>query len=84
MVTADEERLEATVRDALGLPADADVAGAAYGSTEGWDSVGHLQLVTAIEDAFGITIDADDVVDMSSYGAVRTILATRHGLAVGG
>ncbi len=32
-----------------------------------WDSVGHMGMITAIEDAFSITLDTDDIVDFSSY-----------------
>jgi hypothetical protein len=81
-VESDSERLDAAVRDALGLASDVDLRGVAYGSTEGWDSVGHLQLVTEIEVAFDIAIDPDDVVAMASYPAIRSILQARHGLAL--
>ncbi len=32
-----------------------------------WDSVGHMGMITAIEDAFSITLDTDDIIDFSSY-----------------
>ena len=35
------------------------------GITE-WDSVGHMQLIAALEDAFDIMFDTDDSVDFSS------------------
>ncbi len=38
-----------------------------YRETEGWSSVAHMQLVAAIEDTFGIMLDTDDVIDMSSF-----------------
>ena len=55
-----------------------DPSTAAYGVTDGWDSVGHLQLVIALEEAFGISIDPDDVFEMRDYAAVGRFLERRH------
>ncbi|MBG6241866.1 MAG: acyl carrier protein [Candidatus Symbiopectobacterium sp. Dall1.0] len=38
-----------------------------YQSIEAWDSVGHMGLVAALEDDFGIMLDTDDIVDLSSF-----------------
>ncbi|MGN0902905.1 MAG: acyl carrier protein [Succinivibrio sp.] len=38
-----------------------------YQGVESWDSVGHMSLVAAIEDAFDIQMDTDDIVDLSSF-----------------
>lgn len=43
------------------------LAGLKYQSVELWDSVGHMTLVAAIEDAFDIMMDTDDIIDLSSY-----------------
>ena len=40
-----------------------------------WDSVAHMVLVTALEDSFGIMLDTDDVIDMSTVARAREILA---------
>jgi acyl carrier protein len=80
----DAELLDRTLRTALALPAQVDLSGVAYGETEGWDSVAHMNLILAIEEAFGINLDADDVVEMSSYAAAARVLRERHGLAVDG
>ena len=41
--------------------------GLQYQGVELWDSVGHMTLMAAIEDAFDIMLDTDDIVDFSSY-----------------
>ena len=48
---------------------------------EGWDSLSHLNLVIALEEAFELRLDADDVTKMSSYTDLRAILACRLGAA---
>ena len=78
----DLERLDDAFRLGLGLPPDADPADAAYGRTEGWDSVGHMELVVAIESAFGISMDADEVFEMTDYASVLRLLHDRHAIGM--
>lgn len=77
---SDTERMDAAIRSGLALAEDTAVEGLAYGETEAWDSVAHMQLVAALENAFGIMIDTDDVIAMSDYRAIRDILHGHHGL----
>lgn len=35
--------------------------------TEDWDSVGHMNLITAIEDAFDIMMETEDILSFVSY-----------------
>ncbi|MGN0905367.1 MAG: acyl carrier protein [Alphaproteobacteria bacterium] len=51
-----------------------EAAGLKYQGIEAWDSVGHMGLVAAIEEAFGIMMEADDIVDLSSFEKGREIL----------
>lgn len=32
-----------------------------------WDSVGHMSLISALEDAFDIMMETDDIIDFESY-----------------
>ena len=51
-----------------GLEISADqVEGLQYQAIPEWDSVGHMALVSEIEDAFDIMMDTDDIIDFSSY-----------------
>ena len=45
-----------------------------YQSVQNWDSVGHMQLVAELEDAFDIMLDTDDIIDLSSYEKGKMIL----------
>jgi len=38
-----------------------------YQSVPAWDSIGHMTMVAAIEDVFGIMLEMDDIIDYSSY-----------------
>ena len=48
---------------------------ARYATIPEWDSIAHMSVIAALEDAFGIMIDMDDVIDMSSVGKAREIIA---------
>lgn len=50
------------------------LAGLEYQGIEAWDSVGHMGLVAALEDAFDIMMDTDDIIDLSSYEKGKEIL----------
>lgn len=45
-----------------------------YQSIKEWDSVGHMQLIAALEDAFDIMMDTDDIIDLSSFEKGKEIL----------
>ena len=38
-----------------------------YQCVRTWDSVGHMSMIAAIESAFDITMETDDIIDFSSY-----------------
>jgi acyl carrier protein len=44
---------------------------------EGWDSLGHLNLVVAVEGAFGMKFTMEEVVDMRGVGDMVDMLAQR-------
>ena len=38
-----------------------------YNEIPEWDSIGHMSLMSGLEEGFGITMDTDDIVDFSSF-----------------
>lgn len=44
-------------------------------NVDGWDSVHQLSLTTSIEDAFDIMLDAEDILEFTSYDNAKSILA---------
>ena len=46
-----------------------------YQDIEAWDSVGHMGMIAALEDAFDIMMDTDDIIDFSSYEKGKEILS---------
>ena len=38
-----------------------------YNDIPEWDSIGHMTLMSTLEDGFNISIDTDDIIDFSSF-----------------
>ena len=38
-----------------------------YNEIPEWDSIGHMTLMSGLEESFGITLETDDIIDFSSY-----------------
>ena len=45
-----------------------------YNEIPEWDSIGHMTLMSGLEEGFGITMDTDDIVDFSSFKKGKEIL----------
>jgi len=45
-----------------------------YQSIPLWDSVGHLRLISALEETFDIMMETDDIIEFSSYSKGKEIL----------
>ncbi|ALO41430.1 acyl carrier protein [Pseudoalteromonas phenolica] len=46
-----------------------------YQDIPAWDSVGHMGLIAELEDAFDIMLEMEDIIEFSSYGEGKNILA---------
>ena len=57
-----------------------EAEGLKYNSITNWDSVGHMNLVAALEDAFDIMMDTDDIIDFSSFEKGKEILASNYNI----
>lgn len=54
--------------------------GLEYQSISKWDSVGHMSLISALEDAFDIMMDTDDIIEFSSYEKGKEILKKNYNI----
>jgi acyl carrier protein len=46
-----------------------------------WDSIGHMALITTLEEKFEIELDIDDIIDFSSYNHGKSIL-NKYGIKI--
>ena len=59
--------------EGLGVSRDS-IENLEYQAIPEWDSVGHMGLVAALEEAFDIMMDTDDIIDFSSFEKGKEIL----------
>lgn len=53
---------------------EGQLAGLKYQDVAEWDSVGHMGLMSDLEEAFEIEMDIDDIIDFSSFEKGMEIL----------
>lgn len=58
-----------------------ELSNATYRKTDHWDSLGHMELMTAMEETFCISMETLDVMDFSSYETGKTVLA-KYGVEI--
>ena len=72
------EKLINVFVSSLGVSAR-DAECAVFKETKGWDSVGHVNLMNAIEEAFDVSLEPDDILDFKSFVLGKEILG-RYGI----
>ena len=73
-----KQRLEATFRDVFDDESLALADGFARDDLEAWDSLGHIRLISAIEEAFSLTLTLEEIEAMTSVAVIESILNARN------
>ncbi len=71
------DRLCQVAEGTFGLPANSLSDESSPMTVSAWDSLGHLNLVLAIEAEFGVSFSPDDIINFGSLSAVRGALRSR-------
>lgn len=74
-------RLRQVFSQVLGIEAAAVSDATAPDNTPQWDSLAHLRLVMAIEEEFGISIPAEQVMDMVTFKIAMLMIEEQPGAA---
>lgn len=53
--------------EALSIDGSQNIESLKYQDIDEWDSIGHMTLISTIEEKLGITFETDDIVEFSSY-----------------
>ncbi len=53
--------------EALSIDKKKDIKNLKYQDIDEWDSIGHMTLISNLEDKLGVVFETDDIVDFSSY-----------------
>ncbi len=75
LTTENHEKLTNAFVEVMKIDAARVVDSLAYGEAPEWDSLAHMALVAELENAFGLMLDTEDIIAMSSVAEVRRILA---------
>jgi acyl carrier protein len=70
------EKLDHIVADILELDVGAISDALTPDDVEQWTSLNHLRLVTAVEEAFGISLSMEQIESIRSIGALRKLVCT--------
>jgi len=57
---------------------ESKLVGLTYQSVPLWDSIGHMSLIAALEEAFDIMMETDDIIDLSSFEKGMEILSRNY------
>ncbi|CAM5645623.1 Acyl carrier protein OS=Streptomyces fumanus OX=67302 GN=acpP PE=4 SV=1 [Streptomyces fumanus] len=73
-----DRRLTEAFREGLDLPPDTDVTGLVFGEHDHWDSLGHVQLVIALEAEFDLHLTGSNVMELRSYAAAAEVVRSHR------
>jgi acyl carrier protein len=62
-----KEKYEKVFLDCFAVTHDALNENFTYQCVAAWDSVGHMEMVAALEDVFAIMMETEDIIEFSSY-----------------
>jgi len=62
-----KEKYDQAFIESFSVSADALNENLTYQSIPEWDSVGHMGLIAALEDAFDIMMETEDIIEFGSY-----------------
>ena len=68
------EKYKAAFKEAFEIEDDVIKDELAYESIPEWDSVGHMRLMAAVEDAFDIMLETEDILDFGTFAKGKEIL----------
>jgi acyl carrier protein len=71
------QKLVQILADTLGLDASDIPADASMERMSAWDSVAHLNVVMSLEQEFGVSFSADEIISLNSLPLIEQALTAR-------
>ncbi len=62
-----KEKYDQVFIDSFSITADQLNENLVYQSVQQWDSIGHMGMVAALEEAFDIMMETDDIIDFGLF-----------------
>ena len=63
--------------DVLGIGINAVKDDLSMDYEDRWDSLKHMEVVVGLEEAFGLTLEADEIVAITSLAAIKDLLIAK-------
>ena len=76
------EKVKGVMAATFHVPADQIPDDASPETVKGWDSLGHIELMLALEMEFGVSLPTEKIIDLVSLSAIEDFL--RDGAGAGG
>jgi acyl carrier protein len=73
------ERLKNVFVRALEIQPDIEIEKLEYRGYAGWDSVGHMRMIAALESEFSVLLETEQILDLNSFNRGLEILRA-HGI----
>ena len=74
------ETVYGIVAKIMGVPAGAVTEDSSAASLQSWDSLRHMKLILAIEEAFGLQLTDEEIVSISDVRGILALLARKDGV----
>jgi acyl carrier protein len=75
-----DPRMQAVIASVFNVPAEQITASASAGELANWTSLGHLELMLAIEAEFGLRIPAEKMLELTSAESIESYLRSQGAL----
>lgn len=76
-----EEQVKSILARELRLHDSVDMTMMKYGATAAWDSTNHLNVVLALEEAFNLEFEPDEIVKLTTSSNICTEIRNKQSLA---
>ncbi len=71
------DRLAAVFEKLFGVEPGGFSTGLTPENVPNWDSIGHMNLVVALENEFGLNLEVDEITEMTSSGKIIELLKAK-------
>ncbi len=72
------EQVQSLLAEALQIPPQEVSPGLAFGDLPQWDSMGHMEVMMRLEEAFGVEITAETIAALTSVTAICAYLGDKY------
>jgi len=73
-----KEKLSGIIIKTFNLPLNAKIIDLSSDNLEAWDSLGHLNLIMAIEESFDVRFSASIIPELTSFKAIEKAISNKQ------